>query len=395
MEKDLSPNQRKYFPNLDGLRFVGSLIIIILHIEDIKFKHGREVIPWIRYFHPTGEMDVTLFFVLSGFLITFLLLQEKKKTNTIDLKAFYLRRTLRIWPLYFLIVILGFFVLPHLDAYFSTAYSFHIYKHFWLYFIGCILFLSPIVRTATGLPQTIGPIWSIGVEEVFYLCWPLFLKRAKNYLKLFILIIAGIILLRNAVLLCEPLFNGSLASENIFKFLRSMSVQYRISSMAIGGIGAYLVITENKKVLSFLFRRDVQFGIYLLTLGLLFSRIGLRAIGRESFPSMNYEWYSVLFMCIIVNLAANPKSIIKLDFPWMNYLGKISYGLYMYSPIMRILAMELIEKIAGRQIAGWQMNLIYYLTTILSTIGIAAVSYQLFEKRLLSFGKRFRVAKTA
>ena len=79
----------------------------------------------------------------------------------------------------------------------------------------------------------------------------------------------------------------------------------------------------------------------------------------------------------------------------MNYLGKISYGLYMYSPIMRILAMELIEKIAGRQIAGWQMNLIYYLTTILSTIGIAAVSYQLFEKRLLSFGKRFRVAKTA
>jgi peptidoglycan/LPS O-acetylase OafA/YrhL len=174
-----------------------------------------------------------------------------------------------------------------------------------------------------------------------------------------------------------------------------MSVQYRISCMAIGGIGAYLVAFEKKKILSFIFRKDFQWAIYILTIGLLVARIGLRPIGKENFPSCNYEWYSVLFCCIIVNLAANPKSVISLDFPWMNYLGKISYGLYMYSPIMRILAMIAVEKLFGREVSGLQMNGCLYLLTILSTIGIAALSCRFFEKKFLSLGKRFVVSKTA
>jgi peptidoglycan/LPS O-acetylase OafA/YrhL len=99
-----------------------------------------EAMSWIKYFHPTGEMVVSLFFVLSGFLITYLLIKEKKETDTINLKAYYMRRTLRIWPLYYLIIILGFFVLPYLDVYFNTNFSIHIHKNFGFILLGALFF---------------------------------------------------------------------------------------------------------------------------------------------------------------------------------------------------------------------------------------------------------------
>lgn len=388
MENKSFPAQQKYLPNLDGLRFIGAMLILVLHVEDMKVRHGRAAIPVIRYFHPTGEMVVSLFFVLSGFLITYLLIKEKNETGDINLKGYYLRRTMRIWPLYYLIVILGFFVFPYLDVYFNGNYSENIYSHFWLYFAGCLLFLSPFVRTSIGIPQTIGPIWSIGVEEAFYICWPVFLKKSKNYLKLFLILIIGIVVLRNIFLLCEPLFNTSKFGQTVFVYARSLIIQYRITCMAIGGIGAYLVVNNNSKFLSFIFRKDVQVGIYLLTIGLLVARIGLKRIGLETFPSLNYEWYSVLFCCIITNLAANPKSIIRLDFSWMNYLGKVSYGLYMYSPVMRIISMGIVEKMFGKEVSGWQMNVLLYAFTIILTIITAIISYHLFEKRFLNLGRR-------
>jgi len=146
MTKQVELSKHAYFPNLDGLRFIGSLIIIIFHIEDIKLKENRPTISFIHSYNPIGNFDVSLFFVLSGFLITYLLLKEKKENGAINLKAYYARRTLRIWPLYYLIVILGVFVLPLLDNYLGTDYSVNIHKHFWFYLIGCFLFLSPFVR---------------------------------------------------------------------------------------------------------------------------------------------------------------------------------------------------------------------------------------------------------
>src|SRR3954471_16382358 len=104
-----------YFPNLNGLRFIAALLVIIHHTEQIKDlfglnSHWKNYHIWIL-----GKLGVTLFFVLSGFLITYLLLTEKKEFNTIFIKNFYIRRILRIWPLYYLVTILSFFVLPHIS----------------------------------------------------------------------------------------------------------------------------------------------------------------------------------------------------------------------------------------------------------------------------------------
>jgi len=156
-----------HFPNLDGLRFYMALFVIIIHIESIKYQGGREVIKSIYYFQPLAFLDVCLFFVLSGFLITYLLMAEKRETGNINYKSYFKRRSLRIWPLHYLILALGFFVLPFLFNFISKSNHENMHHNFWVNLVGCMLFLSPIALITGRIPPVIGPIWSVGVEEVF------------------------------------------------------------------------------------------------------------------------------------------------------------------------------------------------------------------------------------
>lgn len=108
---------RIYFKGLAELRAIAALAVVFHHIE--LFKH-REHLPSLfdsffsGFIDQLGKNGVYLFFVLSGFLITYLLIAERKQHEKIDIKKFYLRRILRIWPLYYLVVIIAFFVLPQL-----------------------------------------------------------------------------------------------------------------------------------------------------------------------------------------------------------------------------------------------------------------------------------------
>src|SRR5215212_2881474 len=103
-----------HFPGLNGLRFFAAMAVAVSHVELMKQYHDLPN----AYDHPAvyelGRLSVTLFFVLSGYLITYLLLAERKATNTIAVRNFYIRRILRIWPLYYLIVLLAFFLFPRL-----------------------------------------------------------------------------------------------------------------------------------------------------------------------------------------------------------------------------------------------------------------------------------------
>jgi peptidoglycan/LPS O-acetylase OafA/YrhL len=89
-----------------------------------------------------------------------------------------------------------------------------------------------------------------------------------------------------------------------------------------------------------------------------------------------------------VNIAANPDTIIKLDYKWMSYLGKISYGIYLYSPIMRIFGYEFTKNLYHSEISGWAMNLTLYAFSIFSTILVAVLSYEFFEKFFLRKKKK-------
>jgi peptidoglycan/LPS O-acetylase OafA/YrhL len=101
-----------YFPNLNSLRFLAALLVIVHHIEQYKEMLGLSNIFHNHSIQLMSKIGVTLFFALSGFLITYLLLVEQKELGKINIRAFYIRRILRIWPLYYLIIFLAFFIFP-------------------------------------------------------------------------------------------------------------------------------------------------------------------------------------------------------------------------------------------------------------------------------------------
>jgi len=167
---------RYYVPQLDGLRFLAFFLVFTHHLpatapffEPGTFLHGASAT-----FRVIGSFGVDLFLVLSGFLITTLLVLEHHREGRVSLKDFYLRRTLRIWPLYYFALLLGFLVLPLfglMQAPIGTAqYSQMVALHLFPF----VTFLGNYSIGLLGYPPSwmLGHLWTISLEEQFYLLWP-------------------------------------------------------------------------------------------------------------------------------------------------------------------------------------------------------------------------------
>ena len=170
---------------MDGLRAIAAFAVVFHHIEFYKYRDGISSLFDFRFtrffiFH-LGENGVFLFFVLSGFLITYLLFDEKDRFNKISLKKFYLRRLYRIWPLYYLVVCTSFFLLPLLtnkmNVFSASPYYYSQVTNLSNYSIkSFLLFITFLPNVAllvydkfiVGCSQ----VWSVGIEEQFYIFWP-------------------------------------------------------------------------------------------------------------------------------------------------------------------------------------------------------------------------------
>ena len=165
----------KYFKGLDTLRAVAALVVIWGHIELLK---RRENLPNLLdqdgFGVPSGHIAVILFFVLSGFLITYLLINEKENTGSISFKKFYMRRVLRIWPLYYFIMLLSYFLI-------NAEYSVKT-------LVLCLGIFPNVAHALTAGWPSSPQLWSIGAEEQFYLFWPMLilLIPERRYTVIFI-----------------------------------------------------------------------------------------------------------------------------------------------------------------------------------------------------------------
>lgn len=110
----MNTSNHVYFPNLDGIRFIAAFMVIVHHIEQLRCYFGLQNNWDSEIIKSLGMLGVILFLVLSGFLISYLLFKEQDATCDIGIKKFYLRRILRIWPLYFFVIGLALFVLPYI-----------------------------------------------------------------------------------------------------------------------------------------------------------------------------------------------------------------------------------------------------------------------------------------
>ncbi len=378
-----NPHQQVYFPNLNGVRFIAAFSVLIHHTEQIKYLMGLENIYGNYFIKNLGKLGVGLFFVLSGFLITYLLLSEKKRRGDISTKAFYLRRILRIWPLYFIIVILGFFVFPVIpifneplrNQYYFDADFFKRLPFFLLFLpnLGFVFFRAPYLCSQT---------WSVGIEEQFYAIWPWIIK-SKNPVKTFFKLLSIFLIVLGLGWLY--IFKISDLSEITKNKIQEGGVlffsQFRILTMVIGGMGAYLIFAKKENFLTVLFRRDVQIIVY--------STLTLMLATGFHMPGFNMEFYGIFFCFFILNVSQNPKSIISLEQKIIHYFGKISYGIYIYHPAVIVACVNSIHYFLGKNVSTTTFNLLLYPSAFLLTIIVCELSFRYIETPLLKFKDRF------
>ena len=380
---EISPTiPRVHFKNLDILRFVAAFAIVVLHghiavsnwmgypipfrenigNKDVPNEWGVELMRVVE----NWSIGVDFFFLISGFLITYLMITEIKATGTLHIGKFYVRRLLRIWPLYFLIL----FTAPWWTAISGMPEPNYLWN---------ALFLNNYKAIFAGAMEPgFAHYWSICVEEHFYILWPvlLWLIPVRRLPWLFAAVIIGAVAFRfSAYFLIEEHYNHA-----------KLNILSRMDTMAIGAWIAWYYL---KKPFTFNISVGWRIAVYaLFAAGMLFDNI--HEYGNMCSFVFKRNLYTLFCAFLLVNYLFNPNA-------WFNfkkknvlhYFGKISYGLYMYHNIVfYFLFNEVIYK--------YQLLSVFWFWPIylLTVFGLSVLSYELFEKHFLKLKDRFAVVQT-
>lgn len=364
-----------FFPNLTALRFIGAFMVFVFH----AFSLGREIWgdftqdAWFKAVAAVtgkGHLGVMLFFVLSGFLITYLMLHENRKKGQISLSNFIARRILRVWPLYFLIIVFGFALFPHLPYGLTTVHE------LWRY----LIFLSNIDEILVGMKDSINFLtatWSVSVEEQFYLSWSLliavfgFKKRPSFWIFFSLILVTAIV------------FRFIYIGNDRMLYFHTFSV---ISDLAIGGMLALLA-----------FKKKIQPWIEKMARWKILA-IYLAGISIILFESWIFTGYLFVFQRIVIasffafviaeQVYAN-HSLLKLDsIPGLEKSGEFTYGFYMFHCIVIYYCQQVFLE------NGWTgsvLNFIaYFLVSFVVTYFLSLFSYRFMERPLLQLKRYFR-----
>lgn len=310
----------------------------------------------------TDAFGVSLFFVLSAYLITELLLREKELVGSLDVKSFYIRRILRIWPLYFFFLALAValqWVVPgqHMGWRAGVAFS-ALAGNWYIVFIG---FPSSVIF----------PLWSVSIEEQFYLTWPLVVRRASQ--TAIMAIAAGLVgvataarfylgahhrfeseIWCNTLVQLDPIAAGIL----IAVLLRGAAPQFsRLARLAMILAGVASLATA---ALYFGIKRDP------LTTARIVLGYPMVAIG------------GVLLLLAVLREGAKPAKALV-------YLGRISYGLYVF----HVLGLTISDHVVPNQTANLARYGLRVFVALAITVSMAAISYRWLETPFLKLKQRF------
>lgn len=367
--------EKIHFDNLDGLRFIGAFMVFLFH----AFTINREV--WGDFFESTpflcirkltsiGHYGVNLFFVLSGFLITYLLLKELKERGKIHVGFFLVRRILRLWPLYFVIVLFGFFIFPHLPFGTATVHE------FWRY----SLFLSNFDEIINGSRDSINFLtatWSVSIEEQFYIGWAVVIgffqwKTIRSFQLFFLLVITSSLLFR-IYHVYDPLV----------VYYHTISV---ISDMAIGGFLATIVFETHSIQWIVNLKKWQIFGIYLL--GICFLFVPHQVLpGR--FILLERLISGIFFAFVIIEQLQSKHSFFKADkIPFFQRAGKLTYGFYLFHCILIFYICKTFEYMGWTHQTGY--FILYFILLLVTNSLLSVISYSYFEKPLLNLKRYFR-----
>jgi peptidoglycan/LPS O-acetylase OafA/YrhL len=336
----------RHLPALDGLRAIAAFLVVFYH-------YGFEWCP--------GGMGVLAFFVLSGFLITWLLLEEEERSGKISLKFFYIRRGLRIFPAFYAFWFLWVGALLFFGKRFVAPQAIASFFYVNNYYQG--IFGDP----NTGLSHT----WSLGIEEQFYLLWPvtfLLLKRDRSRVRFLAAAIVTVWGYRETLVLALHGNQGYVYE----------AFDTRADHLLIGCL---LAVVLRNGMLAGLWRR-VCGGPWLTwaTVGLLV----LSATFANTMPwryrdTVGFVVDPLLVAVLIAQCLATGAGgfAAALNWRWMRYLGTISYSIYLYQQIV----VGMVEK----AVPSW----LSLPAALLAVTGAASASYWIVERPFLRMKKRF------
>jgi peptidoglycan/LPS O-acetylase OafA/YrhL len=362
-----SRGQRFYRPELDCLRFFAFFAVYVCHTlpSSESFYTDHHVLPHLATLlaaisRACGIAGVDLFFVLSAYLITSLLLREQARAGRLHLKSFYVRRILRIWPLYF--VALGIAVVWH---WFQPS----------VYMPGDYL-LAYLLLSGNWMTSFYGPppsfmsiLWSVSIEEQFYLSWPLVLRFSRKKVLLMTAVTLWVAALMTRLYLARQpiheytIFPNTLARLDPFAWgilaavvLRDVPQFSRGKRIALLGLGA---------------------GVWLLcghyfSVNFNFTVLGFAAVSMGSFA---------IFLAFLGSNFTHPALV---------YLGKISYGLYVYHLFCLYLSALLYHGKTNH--AAWFG--LHWVTALLLTVLIASASYSWLEAPFLRLKDSFTYVRS-
>lgn len=369
MNKD--SHKIKYFKELNALRFIGFVGIFFGHVffsNDIEIVNSKIYSTLYSYGKILGFISIDSFFVLSSFLITWKGLEELKVTKKFQFKNFLIRRSLRIWPLYFLVILLGFLI-EFMKSYYTQDIS--SLPSFWSFILFILNF--DIIKNGYEFLFFMVFMWSISVEEQFYIFWALVLKWFQNHLlKISLLIILISIIFR------------------IFFIDDSLNLNFHtVSALGNFGVGALAAIAAfNNSILITKIRDFSKTQIVIIYLISLIIFIAIPSLqNHDLFIVIQRVLFSFVFAFIILEQTYCQQSIFKLSrIKYFNFFGKISYGLYCYHGIMITIVLKFSDYFSKSLFTS-----IFIFPTLIfcGTLLFSHLSYKFFESKILKLKTKY------
>jgi peptidoglycan/LPS O-acetylase OafA/YrhL len=372
--------EKAHLPALDGLRGIAILLVLSSHLIDASSIHSRFARALISIPH-SGWAGVDLFFVLSGFLITGILLDNKSAPGYF--RNFYARRILRIFPLYYAILILVFGLLPYVAAFPQDGLRQLAPEQVWFWTYTSNL-RSSITDTELNAPGVfLNHFWSLAIEEQFYVLWPavVFVCAPRTLARICAAIIVGSPILRVV---------GALAGLDVWQL--TSGTPFHLDSLALGALLAW-ASRHHEGGLGALFSLagGVALAALLLLAAMLWRFEGLRQTALEM--TITLSLLAAMFGGVLSMLVARPRSAMARAISWsgIRLFGHYSYGLYVFASLLQ----PYLEKVFATRLINEHLHsfvlsgIVHLVLEVGTCLVVAMLSYHVFEKRFLRLKKYF------